>query len=137
MLSEGRPGSKDRAFPIDDVDGDDEDKGDTEEDRVAVLEVSWRLVMGANIGEEWSGRDRQDTGQEISRPSVAAGGGGRVRTVGTDHVVDRRHVYTVVCDSNDGGEYHGSNPMDWRSQAGPSKSNQADRQAWRGEQEPP
>jgi hypothetical protein len=51
LLGEWRPGSKDGSLPVDDVDGDDEDEGDAKEDGVAVLQISWRFVVRANIYE--------------------------------------------------------------------------------------
>ena len=51
MLSEGRPGSKGWSLPVNDVYGDHEDEGDTEEDGVAVLQISWRFVVGADVYE--------------------------------------------------------------------------------------
>ena len=42
--------------------------------------------------EEWSGRDGEDTCEEITRPSVTTGGRSGVWAVGTDHVIDGGHV---------------------------------------------
>ena len=49
VLGEGGPGAQGGALPVDDVDGDDEDKGNAEEDRVAVLEVSRGFVEGSDV----------------------------------------------------------------------------------------
>jgi hypothetical protein len=49
LLGERRPSSKFGSLPVDDVDGNDEDEGDAEEDGVAVLQISWGFVVGANV----------------------------------------------------------------------------------------
>ena len=54
----------------------------------------------------------RDTGEEIARETVAAGGGGGVGTVRGDHVVNRGHVDGVVGDGEEHAEDHGGDPMD-------------------------
>jgi len=98
LLREGGPLAQGGAFPVDDVDGDDEEEGDAEEDCGGVGEV----VFAADVCEEGGGREGQNTSQKISGPAVTAGSRGRVRTISTDHVIDRSHVDTVVRDSDNG-----------------------------------
>jgi hypothetical protein len=92
LLREGRAFPQHGTLPVDDVDGDDEQEGDAEEDRVGVFEVMWgpdvcriksvdilhamqRYWMGRKLtfeeGGSWEG---EDTGEEIARPAVAACG---------------------------------------------------------------
>jgi hypothetical protein len=49
LLREGGAGPEFGAFPVDDVDGDDEDDRDAEEDRVAIFEVPGRSVVRADV----------------------------------------------------------------------------------------
>jgi len=95
------------------------------------------VVGSTDIGEERSCRDSENTSKEISRPSVASSCGSRVRSVGANHVVNRGHVNTVICNSDDGGKDHRSNPGNWWASASPSKSDEANRQAWCSIQKPP
>lgn len=101
------------------------------------------MAFAADVGEEGRCGDGQDTGEEVARPAVTAGGGGGVWTVGTDHVVDSRHVNAVVGNADNGGEYHRTDPLqigeyfawepltgttyvNWRSSTCPGKPNETD-----------
>lgn len=64
------------------------------------------MPFATDVGKERRGGNGQDTGKEISSPAVAPSRRGGVRTVGADHVIDRRHVDAVVCNSHDGLENH-------------------------------
>ena len=72
LLRERRALAQHRAFPVDDVDGDDEDEADASQDRAGVLQVV--AGLSADVGEEGGGGDGQDTGEEVARPAVAACG---------------------------------------------------------------
>ena len=58
------------------------------------------MVFPANVGEKGRGGDGENTGEEVTRPAVAACCGGGVGTVGGDHVVDCGHVDGVVCNAD-------------------------------------
>jgi len=70
LLREWRALAEDGAFPVDDVDGDNEDEGDAEEDCGGVCEMVF--AFAANVGEEWSGGKCENTCEEITRPSISA-----------------------------------------------------------------
>jgi hypothetical protein len=71
LLGEWWSGSEFEALPVDDVDSDDEEEGDADEDRVAVLQVAWRFVVGTNIYcKVNSARERM-----VARPGGRGGGG--------------------------------------------------------------
>jgi hypothetical protein len=135
LLGEGRAVAQLWAFPVYDVDCDDEDKADAGEDRAGVLQIISRLP--ANVGEEGRRGDSEYTGQEVASPAVAARGRGGVRAVGADHVVDGGHVDGVVCDSDDGGEDHAAHPVDRRALDRPGEAEEADWQARGGVEEEP
>mgnify|MGYP006900021351 CR=1 FL=1 len=94
-------------------------------------------AIGIHTGKERRCRHGQDTGQKISGPSISTGGRRGIRAIGTDHVVDSRHVDAVVGDSHDGGEDHGPHPVDRRPQAGPGESDETEGQARGRVEEPP
>ena len=135
LLGERRTFAQDGAFPVDDVDGDDEDETDASEDRAGVLEVV--AGFAADVGEEGGGGDCEDTGQEVASPAVAAGCGGGVGSVSADHVVYRCHVNRVVRDSNNCGEDHATHPVDWGTLDRPGEAEEADWQAGGGVEEEP
>ena len=60
LLREGGALAQDGSFPVDDVDGDDEDEGDAEEDRAGVFDV--HAFGGADVWGEmlvrWWGMER-------------------------------------------------------------------------------
>jgi hypothetical protein len=84
-LGKRRPLAQRRALPVDDVDGDNEHEGNTEEDGARILEIL--AARFTNVLEEWQRGDSEDTSEEVSGPTVAAGCRGRVWTVGTNHVL--------------------------------------------------
>lgn len=114
LLGEGGAFAESGTFPVDDVDGADEDGGDAEENgggvgevdvaavgfvgfadvcgKWSVWEVEGEVREWALTGEEWGCWDGENTGEEITRPAVSAGCGCRVWTVGADHIVDGSHV---------------------------------------------
>ncbi len=75
-------------------------------------------------------------GEEVPGEPVASRGRCGIGSVGGNHVVDGGHVNRVVGDADDGGKDHRANPVALR-QAGPSKANQANRQARDSVQQPP
>ena len=97
----------------------------------------WGWKGGRLTVEERCSGDSQHTSEEISRSAVTTGCGGGVGAVGANHVIDRCHVDSVVCDTDNGGEDHGSYPVNWRAGGCPSEADQADWEAGCCVEKPP
>ena len=87
------------------------------------------MFLPANVGEEGRGGNGEDTGEEVTRPAIATCCGGRVGSVGGDHVIDCGHVDGVVCDADDSSEDRGANPMERWAGASPCKTDETDWEA--------
>lgn len=81
------------------------------------------MFLSANVRKEGRRGDREYTSEEITRPAVSTSGRCRVWTVGTDHVVNGGHVYTVICDTHDSGEDARSDPGNRWPSGGPRETN--------------
>lgn len=75
-----------RAIPVEDVDRNDDDAGQGTENGGRI--VDGRIRRMADVVVEGRGVHGGDTGEEVTGPSIATGGGGGVDTVGRYHVVD-------------------------------------------------
>ena len=82
------------------------------------------VITSSNVVEEWSCRNSEHTSKEITRPAVAACSRCRVWAISADHIVNGCHVDSVIGNTNDGRENHGANPVNGRTLAGPSETNQ-------------
>lgn len=69
-LGKGGALAQSRALPVDDVDCDDEDKGDAEENGAGVFQVS--ATRRSNVGEEGNGGDGEHTSKEVTLPKILA-----------------------------------------------------------------
>ena len=79
FLGEGRTLAEGGTCVINYVDCDDKNESDTEENGGGVFEI---LSGGRpDILEEWGRRDGENAGEEVSGPTVAAGGRGGIGTV--------------------------------------------------------
>ena len=87
------------------------------------------MLLSTNVCEERRCGKCEHTGEEITRPAVTTSGGGRVRTVGADHVVNGCHVDAVIGDSYNGSEDAGSNPGNRWTSGSPCEPNETEREA--------
>lgn len=70
------------------------------------------MSCSADVRVEGRGRESEHTREEVAREAVTACGGGGVRAVGANHVVDGGHVNGVIGDADDSRKDHGPYPMD-------------------------
>ena len=124
-----------RAFPIEQINRYSNKHANDRED-------GGRPREGVFTGEyfvEGRGIHGRNASEEVSGHAVAAGGGGGVRTIGGDHVVDGGHVDGVVCEADKGGEDHRCYPgsvVAW-SERGPGEADEADGEERDRVEEPP
>lgn len=135
VLGKRRPLAQHRALPVDDVDCDDKQERDAKEDDGRVEQ--WLSVLAWDVFVEWGGRAGEHTGKEIASPAVATSGGGRVRPVSANHVIDCGHVDCIVSNSDDGTCKHGADPVNWGPIASEGEDEETKREARREVEKPP
>ena len=102
LLSEGRSGEDDAAFPVAEVDEADEDESDAGQEQCRVHDVP---LAPEGVVQLLNGRC-QASGEDVSGESVSSGCRGGVAAVGCDHVIDCSHVDRIVSHANWYGAEH-------------------------------
>ena len=113
-------GPNSRAVPIEDIDRNSDAETDDGENGAGPREGKAAREDFVKRGGVHGGH----AGEEVTGHAVAACGGGRVRTVGGDHVVDGGHVDAEIGDANDSRKDHGCDPgnaVAW-AQGGPCEA---------------
>lgn len=107
-LSELAPLSNLGTLPVEDEDRNCDAESETSENSTGVFQGSRVEVIVERRAVKSS-----DTSEEISCETVTTSCGRRIRSIGSDHVVNRGHVDGVICNPDKAREDHGCNP--WNS----------------------